>query len=68
MTELDLIRASIPIQYKRVREVIIESKRSKNSRTLEKKEELLKELFRLIEAELDLSCTFNSRKQVGSLK
>ena len=66
MTELDLIRATIPVQYKRVRESIIEYKRSKSNRTLKRKEEYLKELFRLIEEELNLSCRFNSKTQQES--
>ena len=67
MTELELIRATIPVQYKRVRESIIEYKRSKSNRTLKRKEEYLKELFRLIEEELNLSCRFNSKTQQDSI-
>ena len=68
MSELQLIRASIPLQYKKAQEAIIEFKRCQNSKTLKRKEQDLKELFRLIEVELDLYCKFNSRKQEGYIR
>ena len=68
MTELQMIRASIPIQYKKVQEAVIESKRSSNVNMKIRKDKDLKELFRLIEEELMLSCTFNSRKQTGLIE
>lgn len=68
MTELEIIRATIPLQYERVRESIIECKRSRSSKTFKRKEEYLKELFRLIEAELNLSCRFNSKTQQESIE
>ena len=67
MTELQMIRASIPVQYKKVQEAMIEYKRCQNLNKLIKKYKHLKELFRLIEEELKLSCKFNSRRQTGSI-
>lgn len=68
MTELQMIRASIPTQYKKVQEAMIEYKRCQNLNQLIKKEKYLKELFRLIEEELKISCKFNSRRQTGSVE
>ena len=68
MTELQVIRATIPMQYKKVQEAMIEYKRCQNLNQLIKKEKYLKELFRLIEEELKLSCKFNSRRQTGSIE
>jgi len=68
MTELQVIRATIPMQYKKVQEAMIEYKRCQNLNQLIKKEKYLKELFRLIEEELKLSCKFNSRRQTGSME
>ena len=68
MTELQMIRRMIPIQYKRVQEAMIEYKRSQSLEKKTNKQESLNELFRLIESELDLSCKFNSRKQEGSIR
>ena len=68
MTELQMIRASIPMQYKKVQEAMIEYKRCQNLNQLIKKEKYLKELFRLIEEELKISCKFNSRRQTGSVE
>jgi|TARA_R110000822_G_scaffold14952_5_gene52134 hypothetical protein len=67
MTELQMIRGLIPAQYRKVQEAIIESKRCGNPKMLQQKEEGLKELFRLVEEELSLSCNFNSRRQTGSI-
>ena len=68
MTELQMIRASIPVQYKKVQEAMIEYKRCQNLDQLIKKDRYLKELFRLIEEELKISCKFNSRRQTGSIE
>ena len=68
MTELQMIRASIPVQYKKVQEAMIEYKRCQNLDQLIKKDRHLKELFRLIEEELKISCKFNSRRQTGSVE
>ena len=68
MTELQMIRESIPMQYKKVQEAMIEYKRCQNLNMLKRKDKDLKELFRLIEEELKLSCKFNSRRQVGSIE
>ena len=68
MTELQMIRESIPMQYKMVQEAMIEYKRCQNLSMLVKKDKYLKELFRLIEEELKLSCKFNSRRQMGSIE
>jgi len=68
MTELQVIRATIPMQYKKVQEAMIEYKRCQNLNQLIKKDKLLKELFRLIEEDLKLSCKFNSRRQIGSVE
>ena len=68
MTELQVIRATIPMQYKKVQEAMIEYKRCQNLNQLIKKEKYLKELFRLIEEELKLSCKFNSRRQTGLIE
>ena len=68
MTELQMIRASIPVQYKKVQEALIEYKRCQNLDQLIKKDRYLKELFRLIEEELKISCKFNSRRQTGSIE
>lgn len=68
MTELQMIRASIPMQYKKVQEAMIEYKRCQNLNQLIKKEKHLEELFRLIEEELKISCKFNSRRQTGSVE
>ena len=68
MTELQVIRETIPMQYKKVQEAMIEYKRCQNLNQLIKKEKHLKELFRLIEEELKLSCKFNSRRQTGSIE
>ena len=68
MTELQVIRETIPMQYKKVQEAMIEYKRCQNLNQLIKKEKYLKELFRLIEEELKLSCKFNSRRQTGSIE
>ena len=68
MTELQVIRASIPMQYKKVQEAMIEYKRCQNLDQLIKKDRHLKELFRLIEEELKISCKFNSRRQTGSVE
>ena len=68
MTELQVIRESIPMQYKKVQEAMIEYKRCQNLSMLVKKDKYLKELFRLIEEELKLSCKFNSRRQMGSIE
>ena len=68
MTVLQVIRATIPMQYKKVQEAMIEYKRCQNLNQLIKKEKYLKELFRLIEEELKLSCKFNSRRQTGSIE
>mgnify|MGYP003674653782 FL=1 len=68
MTELQVIRATIPMQYKKVQGAMIEYKRCQNLNQLIKKEKYLKELFRLIEEELKLSCKFNSRRQTGSIE
>jgi hypothetical protein len=68
MTELQVIRATIPMQYKKVQEAMIEYKRCQNSNQLIKKDKHLKELFRLIEEELKLSCKFNSRRQTGLIR
>ena len=68
MTELQMIRASIPVQYKKVKEAMIEYKRCQNLDQLIKKDRHLKELFRLIEEELKISCKFNSRRQTGSVE
>jgi len=68
MTELQMIRASIPMQYKKVQEAMIEYKRCQNLNQLIKKDKYLKELFRLIEEELKISCKFNSRRQTGSVE
>ena len=68
MTELQVIRATIPMQYKKVQEAMIEYKRCQNLNQLIKKDKLLKELFRLIEEDLKLSCKFNSRRQSGSVE
>mgnify|MGYP003655285433 CR=1 FL=1 len=68
MTELQVIRATIPHQYKKVQEAMIEYKRSQNLNMLKQKNKHLKELFRLIEEELKLSCKFNSRRQTGSIE
>ena len=68
MTELQMIRASIPVQYKKVQEAMIEYKRCQNLDQLIKKDRYLKELFRLIEEELKISCKFNSRRQTGSVE
>jgi len=65
MTELQVIRATIPMQYKKVQEAMIEYKRCQNLNQLIKKEKHLKELFRLIEEELKLSCKFNSVGRQG---
>tara|TARA_R100001377_G_C3188183_1_gene109432 strand:+ start:1435 stop:1719 length:285 start_codon:yes stop_codon:yes gene_type:complete len=65
MTELQMIRDSIPGQYKKVQEAMIEYKRCQNLNMLKRKEKDLKELFRLVEEELKLSCKFNSRRQTG---
>ena len=62
MTELQVIRASIPMQYKKVQEAMIEYKRCQNLDQLIKKDRYLKEVFRLIEEELKISCKFNSRR------
>ena len=67
-TELQMIRASIPVQYKKVQEAMIEYKRCQNLDQLIKKDRYLKELFRLIEEELKISCKFNSRRQTGSVE
>ena len=67
MTELQMIRATIPYQYKKVQEAMIEYKRCQNLNMLKRKEKDLKELFRLIEEELKISCKFNSRRQTGSI-
>tara|TARA_R110000787_G_scaffold87779_1_gene186797 strand:- start:19 stop:225 length:207 start_codon:yes stop_codon:yes gene_type:complete len=68
MTELQVIRETIPMQYKKVQEAMIEYKRCQNLNQLIKKEKHMKELFRLIEEELKLSCKFNSRRQTGSIE
>ena len=68
MTELQMIRATIPVQYKKVQEAMIEYKRCQNLNQLIKKDKYLKELFRLIEEELKISCKFNSRRQTGSVE
>tara|TARA_R100000935_G_C2685443_1_gene104378 strand:+ start:145 stop:351 length:207 start_codon:yes stop_codon:yes gene_type:complete len=68
MTELQMIRATIPVQYKKVQEAMIEYKRCQNLNQLIKKDKYLKELFRLIEEELKISCKFNSRRQIGSIE
>ena len=68
MTELQMIRATIPQQYKKVQEAMIEYKRCQNLNQLIKKDKLLKELFRLVEEELQLSCRFNSRRQTGVVR
>jgi len=68
MTELQVIRATIPVQYKKVQEAIIQYKRCQNLNMLVRKEKDMKELFRLIEEELKLSCKFNSRRQTGSIE
>ena len=68
MTELQMIRESIPMQYKKVQEAMIEYKRCQNLSMLVKKDKYLKEVFRLIEEELKLSCKFNSRRQMGSIE
>ena len=68
MTELQVIRASIPMQYKKVQEAMIEYKRCQNLDQLIKEDRHLKELFRLIEEELKISCKFNSRRQTGSVE
>ena len=68
MTELQVIRATIPMQYKKVQEAMIEYKRCQNLDQLIKKDRYLKELFRLIEEELKISCKFNSRRQTGSVE
>ena len=68
MTELQMIRESIPMQYKKVQEAMIEYKRCQTLSMLVKKDKYLKELFRLIEEELKLSCKFNSRRQMGSIE
>tara|TARA_R100001377_G_C3151041_1_gene96281 strand:- start:68 stop:211 length:144 start_codon:yes stop_codon:yes gene_type:complete len=46
---------------------MIEYKRCQNLNMLKRKEKDLKELFRLIEEELKISCKFNSRRQTGSI-
>jgi hypothetical protein len=56
------------MQYKKVQEAMIEYKRCQNLNQLIKKEKHLKELFRLIEEELKISCKFNSRRQTGSVE
>jgi hypothetical protein len=68
MTELQVIRATIPMQYKKVQEAMIQYKRCQNLNMLVRKEKDMKELFRLIEEELKLSCKFNSRRQTGSIE
>jgi hypothetical protein len=68
MTELQMIRATIPQKYKQVQEAMIEYKRCQNLNQLIKKDKLLKELFRLVEEELQLSCRFNSRRQTGVIR
>ncbi len=68
MTELQVIRATIPVQYKKVQEAMIQYKRCQNLNMLVRKEKDMKELFRLIEEELKLSCKFNSRRQTGSIE
>lgn len=65
MTELQMIRHMIPIQYKRAQEATFEYKRSQNPNQIEKREKALKELYRLIECELNMSCKFNSRQGTG---
>ena len=45
MTELQVIRATIPMQYKKVQEAMIEYKRCQNLNQLIKKEKHMKELF-----------------------
>ena len=67
MTELQMIRDSIPGQYRKVQEAMIEYKRCQNLNMLKQKERHLSELFRLVEEELSLSCKFNSRRQTGSI-
>jgi hypothetical protein len=68
MTELQMIRGIIPLQYKRVQDSVIEYKRCSDKKNYNKKEKYLKELFRLIEEEINLSCTFNCRKNIHSIK
>ena len=68
MTELQVIRATIPMQYKKVQEAMIQYKRCQNLNMLVRKEKDMKELFRLIEEELKLSCKFNSRRQTGPIE
>ena len=47
---------------------MIEYKRCQNlNHVNQRKEKDLKELFRLIEEELKISCKFNSRRQTGSI-
>ena len=68
MTELQILRKSIPMQYTKVRESMIEYKRCQNLYMKTRKESQLKELFRMIEEEINLSCKFNSRTGKGRVE
>ena len=68
MNELQVLRQSIPLQYTKVRESMIEYKRCQNLYMKTKKESQMKELFRMIEAEINLSCKFNSRTGRGRVE
>ena len=63
MTELQMIRATIPKKYKEAQHALIEYKRSQNKYQKELKDKSLSELFRLISEELNLSCKYNSRSR-----
>ena len=67
MTELDMVRHMIPIQYKKAQDATIEYKRSQNANQIAKREKALRELYRLIEVELNLSCKFNSKQGTGRI-